>query len=72
MSDWPIPRAQEDVLYALAMYGPLPIVPLDDYSGVRGRAFAGALAGLRLRGLASRDGCGIWHATERGYELGRA
>jgi hypothetical protein len=68
----PIPLAQESVLYALAMYGPLPLAKLRDYSDVRGRALSGALTGLRRRGLAWCGATGTWHATDAGYERGRA
>lgn len=67
----PLPSTQEDVLYMLAICGPLDLDRLRDYTGVRGRALAGALTALRLRGLAWRGASGQWWPTTLGYERGR-
>ena len=70
-----LPMPQENVIFALAMYagaGGLPLSKVRDYSGVRGRALAGALSGLRRRGLAWRGARGHWYPTDEGRERGQA
>lgn len=76
--EWQIlPPRQKEVLFVLAMYAEprgqgLPLDRVRAWSGVRGRDLAGALTGLRRRGLAWRGASGHWRPTEAGVERGRA
>jgi hypothetical protein len=72
-----LPPAQAEVLLVLAMYAEprghgLPLASVREYADVRGRPLAGALTGLRSRGLAWRGASGHWRPTEAGVERGRA
>jgi hypothetical protein len=63
-----LPSDQEDVMFQVAMCGPLQPRQVREYSGVRGRRLSVALSALQRRGLAWRGVSGAWHATELGLE----